>query len=573
MSMTENSEFTPKEEPIAPKPKKSSMQRFWDRLTAPSSALKDIGELRSARLATSFLFSISILIFMPLIIRTIRDGFMEAISGGLGFIVITTVFAYIIARTRWYRAAIFLFTLAYSATAYSSMVAQGADANFSLLAYIYVPAGLIVASSFLSWPFVLILTGLNLGAFYATRFFGASVTENFLVISGITFLIGIILILLTNFRNNTEKIRLAQIQETNQQLEKLSGQLEERVEERTQELVIANEETARRSEQITAIAELARSLTDIQDIDGLLPTIVNFVSERLGYYHVGLFLKDKSETYAVLRAANSAGGRKMLARNHKLLIGEEGIVGYVIKNGAPRIALDVGDDVAHFENLDLPDTRSEMAIPLRLGTDFIGALDIQSIEANAFSDEDISVFVTLADQIALAVQNTRLLAQAQAALHEAEEAYAEQTGRDWKVFAKSQALTGYHFDGTEAKPVVSKAKEKTKFDANTTLPISLRGQIIGKLKLKSADKDRVWTQSEMAMLEAAMERAALSLESARLLEDAQRRASKESAIGEISTQIGSSSDLDTILRMTAQELGRTLDGSEVSVRLLSTDNE
>ena len=573
MSMTENPEFTLKEESIAPKSKKSAVQRFWDWLTAPSSELKDIGELRSARLAASFLFSISILIFMPLIIRTIRDGFIEAISGGLGFTVITTVFAYIIARTRWYRVAIFLFTIAYSATAYTSMMAQGADANLSLLTYIYVPAGLIIASSFLSWPFVLILTGINLGAFYATRFFGVPVPDVFLVIFGITFLIGLILILLTNFRYNTEKIRLAQIKETNQKLEKLSSQLEERVEERTQELVIANEETARRSEQITAIAELARSLTDIQDIDGLLPTIVNFVSERLGYYHVGLFLKDKSETYAVLRAANSEGGRRMLARNHKLLIGEEGIVGYVIKNGEPRIALDVGADAVHFKNPDLPDTHSEMAIPLRLGSDFIGALDIQSTEENAFSDEDISVFVTLTDQIALAIQNTRLLAQTQAALDEVEEAYAEQTGRDWEVFAKSQALTGYHFDGTEAKPVISKAKEKTKFDANTTLSINLRGQVIGKLKLKSADKDRVWTQSEMAMLEAATERTALALEGARLLENAQRRASKERAIGEISEKLSETAEIENLMKVAVGELRDVLGASEVLLEIETNKSE
>ena len=567
MSMSENSEFTPTQVSNEPKRKKSALQRFWDWLTAPSSELKDIGEIRSARLAASFLFAISALILVPLIIRLIRDGFIEAISGGFGFIVITTVLSYALSRTRWYQAAIFLFTLAYSATAYTSMISQGADADFSLLTYIYVPVGLIVASSFLSWPFVLILTGLNLGAFYATRFFGAPVTQNFLVISGITSLIGIVLILLSNFQSNTEKIRLAQIQETNQQLEELGGQLEQRVEQRTQELVIANKETARRSEQIIAIAELARSLTDIQDIEGLLPTIASFVSERLGYYHVGIFLKDKSETYAVLRATNSTGGQAMLARNHRLRIGKEGIVGYVIQSGEPRISLDVGVDAVYFENPDLPDTHSEIALPLRLGTEFIGALDIQSTEVNAFSNEDISVFVTLADQIALAIQNTRLLAQAQSALREVENAYAEQTGQAWKAFTKTQALTGYHFDGRDAKPVTAKTKEKDDFEAGTILPISLRGKVIGRLKLKAADKDRTWTKEEMAMLEAAMERAALALESARLLEDAQRRASREKVVGEASARIRETLDIESVLETAAQELHKILGKAETEIWL------
>jgi GAF domain-containing protein len=92
-----------------------------------------------------------------------------------------------------------------------------------------------------------------------------------------------------------------------------------------------------------------------------------------------------------------------------------------------------------------------MALPLRLGTETIGALDIQSTEPNAFSDEDMAVFTTLADQVAVAIQNSRLLTQSQNALRELEEAYAEQAGRTWKGFAREQAISGYMFDGA-SKP-------------------------------------------------------------------------------------------------------------------------
>lgn len=569
MSMPENSEFAPTQRSSEPMPRKTAPQRFWDWLTSPSSELKDIGELRSARLAASFLFAIVTLIFMPLVIRTVRYGIQEAVSGGLGFVFMTTLFAYAISRTRWYQASIFLFTLIYSAAAYMAMVSRATEVNFSLLIFIYVPVALIVASSFLSWPFVLILTILNLGAFYATRYFNVPVTENFLVLAGITALIGIILILLTNFQNNTEKIRLTEIQETNRKLEELSSQLEQRVEERTHELVIASKETARRSEQLEAIAELARSLTDIQDTENLLPTIADFVSERLDYYHVGIFLNDKKGEYAVFRASNgeSEGGQRMLARNHRLRIGSEGIVGYVVKNGEPRIALDVGADAVYFENPDLPNTHSEIALPLRLGTEFIGALDIQSTETNAFSDEDISVFITLADQIALAVQNTRLLTQAQVALQELEESYARQTGRDWQKFTKGQSIVGYHFDGKQAKPVQAQRKRKAKFDESMSLPINLRGQTIGKIKIKSTNKDRKWTEDELALIEAATNRAALALESARLLEDAQRRSSKEQAIGEASARIRETLDVEKVLETAAQELHKMLGKVETEIWL------
>jgi GAF domain-containing protein len=394
---------------------------------------------------------------------------------------------------------------------------------------------------------------------------GAPIPESWVAMTGIITVIGVVLILLTNFRNNTEKIRLEEIRKTNLELESLSSDLEQRVEARTQDLVKANQQTSRRFEQLAAIAELARSLTDIQDLESLLPAITTFISQRLHYYHVGIFLNDDNQTYAVLRAANSEGGQKMLARGHKLRIGEEGVVGYAIKTGKPRIALDVGADPVYFDNPDLPETRSEMALPLRLGSEYIGALDIQSTEPNAFSTEDMAVFTTLADQVAVAIQNARLLLQAQSALRETEAAYAEQTGKAWLNFMKSQSTSGYHYDGTEPKPLTPNGKSE--FDAGLTLPIRLRGRAIGKLKLKATNKGRTWSDDEIALAKAAIERAALSLESARLLEDAQKRAARELTIGEITTNIGASTDMDAILRAAASELGRQINGAKIAVEL------
>jgi GAF domain-containing protein len=541
------------------------LQRFWNRLTSPSSALKDIGERRSARLASSFLFSITVLDFIGGLARIARVGLVEAFVGPIGYSLVALLLTYLISRTRWYRAAIFLFSLSFSALAYTSILGQGNQADFGALILIYVPLSLIVASSFVSAPAVFLLVGLNIGAYLSIQAFGVSLPENIGAQAGIITVIGVVLMLLTNFRNNTEKIRLEELQKINQELESLSGELEQRVEARTQDLLAANQQTTRRSEQLTAIAELARSLTDIQDLESLLPAITTFVSQRLDYYHVGIFLNDDNQTYAILRAANSEGGQKMLARGHRLRIGEEGIVGYAIKMGKPRIALDVGTDSVYFDNPDLPETHSEMALPLRLGSEYIGALDIQSTESNAFSTEDMPVFTTLADQIAVAIQNARLINQAQIALREVEDAYAEQTGQAWQSFMKSQPISGYHYDGAEPKPLASNGK--TKFDAGLTLPIRLRGRAIGKLKLKTTNQDRTWSDDEIALAEAAVERAALALESARLLEDAQKRAAREFTIGEITTNIGASTDMDAILRTAVSELGRQISGAKIAVEL------
>ena len=567
--MNVNSESMTQLEPDTPKLGGSIFQRFWNRLTSPSLNLKDIGERRSARLAASFLFVIAVAIIIPLTIRIVRDGLDEALAGGFGITVGVTLVAYALSRTTRYRLAIFLFSVVYSATTYTSIIDQGDQANVGLLVLIYVPVGLIVASSFLSIWAVILLTGLNAGALFFTRFFDAPVPEDFVSIAGIIIVTGATLVVLTNFRNNTEKIRLTQIQETNRELESLSSELEQRVESRTQELVLANQQSARRAEQLTAIAELARSLTDIQDLESLLPAITTFVSQRLDYYHVGIFLNDDNQTNAVLRAANSEGGQKMLARGHRLRIGEEGIVGYAIKMGKSRIALDVGADPVYFDNPDLPETHSEMALPLRLGPEYIGALDIQSTEANAFSTEDMSVFTTLADQIAVAIQNARLINQAQTALREVENAYAEQTGQAWQSFMKTQAVSGYHYDGAESKPLTS--NRKSKFNAGLTLPMRLHGQTIGKLKLKAGDKNRSWTEDEIAMAEAAIERAALALENARLLEDAQKRATKERTISEGTSRVSAALDVESILQATAEELERALSSSEVVIQLGSEE--
>jgi len=562
--MNVNSEIISQPEPET-ESNKASFQRLWNRLTSPSPALEDIGERRSARLAASFLFAITLLDFIGGLARSPRMGFVEAFSGPIGYSLVALLLTYFISRTKWYRAAIFLFSFSFSALAYVSILDQGNSAEYGTLILIYVPLSLIVASSFVSAPAVFLLVGLNIGAYLSIQALGVELPENIGAQAGIITVIGIVLMLLTNFRNNTEKIRLTEIQETNRELESLSNELEQRVETRTQELMAANQQTSRRSEQLTAIAELARSLTDIQDIESLLPAITNFVSQRLGYYHTGIFLNDDNQTYAVLRAANSEGGQKMLARGHRLRIGEEGIVGYAIKTGKPRIALDVGADSVYFDNPDLPETRSEMALPLRLGSEYIGALDIQSTEANAFSTEDMSVFTTLADQIAVAIQNARLLLKSQSALRDVEEAYAEQTGQAWQNFMKTQVISGYHYDGIEPKPLTSKGKSN--FNAGLTLPIRLRGQSIGKLKLKAGNEERTWTKAEIAIAEAAIERAALTLESARLLEDAQKRAARERMIGEITASIGASTDMDAILRAAVSELGRQISGAKIAVEL------
>jgi len=189
------------------------------------------------------------------------------------------------------------------------------------------------------------------------------------------------------------------------QLRDLFETLESRVRERTRQLAEQNEALQLRSRQLQTVADVARNIVSTRQVDSLLTLVTRLVSERFGFYHAGIFLLDEPGEFAVLRAASSPGGIRMLERQHKLRVGQVGIVGYVTGTGEPRIATDVGEDAVFFNNPDLPETRSEMALPLKLGDLIIGALDVQSIEPDAFSQEDVALFTTLADQISVAIEN------------------------------------------------------------------------------------------------------------------------------------------------------------------------
>lgn len=356
---------------------------------------------------------------------------------------------------------------------------------------------------------------------------------------------------------------------TNQQLSELRTHLEQLVEERTVELAIASEQATERANQLSTIADLTQSLATITNFESLLWQITLSVSQHMGYYHIGIFLLEDAGEYAVLKAANSEGGQKMLARGHRLRVGSEGLVGFVAARGITRIALDVGADTVYFNNPDLPDTRSEVALPLRFGEMVIGVLDIQSIELNAISSYDLTVLKVLANQLAIVIQNVRSLEQAQIATARAEAAVRQLTRQSWSKIKSNTPITSYWFDGDQPQPLTQpknggpREGQKDVF----SIPIELRGETIGGLRIKHPIEGRQWAEDEIEIIQATAERLALALENARLLEASLKRAAKEQIIGEISTKISSSINLSNVFQTAVEELGRNIPGSEIVIEL------
>jgi GAF domain-containing protein len=392
----------------------------------------------------------------------------------------------------------------------------------------------------------------------------------------------LIYLMITSLQNavNRSRATARELASSNRELNGLRMDLEKRVEERTSEL-------QKRASQLEAVSTVARTIASVQEIDTLLPAITRLVSQQFGFYHVCIFLIDGQSRSAVLRAANSEGGLRMLDRQHNLPLDSHSIVGYSVSRGEPRIALDVGMDSVYFNNPDLPETRSEMSIPLKIGQNVIGALDVQSKETNAFSQEDINVLTTLADQVAIAIENARLFGESRRALGESQAIVNRYTQQEWSNFARQVKPNGYLFDGKQVLPLDHSLKREPiktaiqtgslsleKTSAAIAIPIKFRGQTIGVLDVRSKNGQRHWKQDEIAMLEAAAERAALALENARLVDSAQRRAARERAIGDISNRIGSVSNLESILQTAVEELGRKIGGAtEVTLEISSPDGE
>jgi GAF domain-containing protein len=340
----------------------------------------------------------------------------------------------------------------------------------------------------------------------------------------------------------------------NEELLQLKRSLETRVVERTADL-------ERRAEQMETIASTARSITAMQELEQLLPSICRVVSEKFGFYHTGIFLLDERSEYAVLQAANSEGGQQMLQRGHRLRVGTTGIVGTVAGQGEARIALDVGADAVYFNNPDLPETRSEMALPLNIGSQTVGILDVQSKEIGAFKKEDIAVLGVLADQISVAIENARLFSQTKQALADSQTIYQQYVQQDWVHFSRSLKHKGYAYDGIKAAPL--EAAPPSPPPHALTIPIKIRGLTIGSVTIRSNNPLRTWSQNEINLAQTAADRAGLGIENFRLLTEAQRRAAKERTISDITSRIGTSVDLRAIMQAAVEELGRVMPGSEV----------
>jgi len=326
-------------------------------------------------------------------------------------------------------------------------------------------------------------------------------------------------------------------------LDELQQNLEKRVDDRT--------------EQLRASNEVGRIASTILDPDIVINKVVNLITKTFDYYYVAIFIAAPNGHWAELKDASGSAGEILKARRHRLQINSKSLVGASISTREPQVALDVGLSAVRFNNPLLPNTRSEIAIPLTVGDRVIGAMDVQSIREADFKPENIATLQSMANQVAIAIENARIFKEMDQTLEELRLVNREYVVSAWADKLKSNSLeySTRSSDMGESPDAVVKEIE---------IGLNLRDEKIGQIRLETTAD---WNQEDQSWVEALATQVAISLENARLVEESQQSALRERLSASIIQKLWASNSIDSILQTAIRELGRALEASEATIEL------
>lgn len=324
-------------------------------------------------------------------------------------------------------------------------------------------------------------------------------------------------------------------------IEELQLNLEKRVKDQTEKLRASN--------------EVGRIASTILNPDDLISQVVNLIAKTFDYYYVAVFLVTENERWAEIVDATGSAGEILKARRHRLQVGGNSMVGNAIASKEAQVAMDVGEAAVRFNNPLLPNTRSELALPLIVGDRVIGALDVQSIREADFRADDIATLQNLASQVAISIENARLFREMDNALSELRQSNRQYISSVWE-----EKLQASKLEYSVKSPVLPGAEETKEIAVN----LSLRDQPIGYIYMQTNEE---WSQEDQAWVESLATQVAISLENARLVEESNQSALRERLSASIIQKLWSTPSIDGILQTAARELGRALEASEATIEL------
>jgi GAF domain-containing protein/HAMP domain-containing protein len=322
-------------------------------------------------------------------------------------------------------------------------------------------------------------------------------------------------------------------------LEKLQNQLEVQVAERTR--------------QLTASNELGRVASSSLDPDRLLVNVMKLFDQQFGYYFAAVYLLDPSGKWAELREATGESGKLLQQNHYRVEVAGKNPVGIAIREKAARVSRTESDVTLLDNNPLLPYTKSAIAVPLLVGDRVLGALEVQSTKPDDFIPDMVETLKNMAGQVTIALENARLFQEA---------------GRnivELRAIQQQYLLTGWsRFSGAAEELEYAVGDESESESRKIEVPISLRDQILGKIRLEA---NAEWTPEQKSLVYAIASQAAIAVENARLVSETRQAAVRERMLAEINSRIWSSATIDAVLQTVVKELGRRLEASHVTVEL------
>lgn len=354
------------------------------------------------------------------------------------------------------------------------------------------------------------------------------------------------------------------------------------------------EENVRRADRNMALVQATNEIGQVSattsDLSDLFASAVELIKTRFGFYHVQIFMVNGDQAEVV--ASTGEVGKQLLASRHRLQVGSNSVIGRVTNYGVVTKAHHT--DALHRHNPLLPNTRSELAVPMTDGNTVIGALDLQSTENDAFSEEDIEALQSTANLLAAAIRNARLFEeqqrsireqqrlyqQAEASLQEIQRLNRQMTKASWEDFIRqSDQKIGITLQNEQVIPDAQwttdlieavRQQQVVMKEANgragvVAVPVTLRGEVIGAIEVEV--NDSVLQHDAVEMVQAIAQRLATSLENARLFETTQATTAQEQRINQIVSRYQAATTVDDLLRITLSELSETLGAQRGAIRL------
>lgn len=316
--------------------------------------------------------------------------------------------------------------------------------------------------------------------------------------------------------------------------------------------------------QLRTASEITQTTSSILDQQLLLQKVADLIKDRFDLYYVGIFLIDDAREYAVLKYGTGDAGRRMMAAKHKLAVGGYSMIGWATQTRKSRIALDVGEEAVHFDNPLLPETRSEMALPITSATTVYGAMTVQSNKVNAFDENDVLILQSVADSLSISLENAASFQKNQKALEDIRilnRAYIKQAW--WDPLDVDQNLK-LDFENPQAV--------ETPINPNTIeIPLVLRDEKIGKINLEIEGSDLPTETREF--LNTISSQTIVALENARLIEESHMAALQEQQLNALTQQFSRASSIEEILRTAVIELGKLPSIQQASIALIPQETE